>query len=162
VGTPPSNPSAGGTSMYDAIYLASGDVLRAEAGRRVIVLLSDGYDTTSAYKSEAAIERAWRSEVIIYTIGIGIQINNGALGHLAKETGGRHFQPRGLEDMDRAFQEIQDELRQQYIVTYTPAHPGRDGSFRRIEVKVAGEGRKDLKVRHRRGYYTPGGSPASK
>lgn len=161
VGTPPASRTAGGTSMYDAIYLAAGDVLRAEAGRRVVILVSDGYDTTSFYKSEAAIERAWRSEAIIYAIGIGVQINGGALEKLAKETGGRYFEPRGHTDLDRAFTEIQNELRQQYVLTYTPANVAQDGSFRRIEVKVVGEGRKDLRVRHRRGYYAPG-APAKR
>lgn len=155
-GTAPSNPQAGGTSMHDAIFLASDDVLRREAGRRVIILLTDGVDTTSAYRAEAAIERAWRSEVIVYSIGIGYGgVAEGVLSKYAKETGGRVFIPRGSDDLDRAFAEIENDLRQQYIVSYSPANAKRDGTFRKIEVRLAGETRKDLRVRYRRGYYAP-------
>jgi Ca-activated chloride channel homolog len=160
-GTAPTNPTAGGTSMNDAVFLASEDVLRREAGRRVIILLTDGFDTTSVYNKEAAIERSWRSEVIIYCIGIGDPgyggVASGVLDKYAKETGGRTFEPRGIDDLDKAFQEIENDLRQQYVVSYTPSNTTRDGSFRKIEVKLAGETRKDLRIRYRRGYYAPKG-----
>lgn len=158
-GTAPTNPLAGGTSLYDAIFLASDDILKREAGRRVVILLTDGADTTSYYSRDSAIESAWRSEVIIYGIGIGDPslggINMGVLDRLSKETGGRAFQPRSIEDLDRAFTEIQNDLRQQYVVSYTPSNTARDGSFRKIEVRLVGAERKDLRVRHRRGYYAP-------
>lgn len=158
-GTAPTNPLAGGTSLYDAVYLAANDVLKREAGRRVIILLTDGQDTTSAYKMQEAIERAWRSEVIVYAIGIGDPraggINRGALDKITKETGGRMWTPDDMKELDRAFDEIENDLRQQYIVSYSPSNIARDGSFRKIEVKVEGEPRKDLRIRHRRGYYAP-------
>ncbi len=160
-GTAPTNPTAGGTSLYDAIYLAADDVLKREAGRRVVILLTDGEDTTSLYNKEAAIERAWRSEVIVYGIGIGdpsIQpVNTGVLDKLSKETGGRTFEPRSNETLDKAFEEIQNDLRQQYVVSYAPSNTTRDGSFRKIAVSIAGERGKDLKLRFRRGYYAPKG-----
>jgi VWFA-related protein len=160
-GTAPTNPLAGGTSLFDAIYLASDDVLRREAGRRVIILLTDGADTTSMYSKEAAIEHAWRSEVIIYAIGIGdpgLQpIVTGVLDKLTKETGGRLFEPRSNEDLDKAFDEIQNDLRQQYVVSYTPSNTAHDATFRKIEVRLAGDARKDLRIRYRRGYYAPKG-----
>lgn len=154
-GTAPTNPLAGGTSLNDAVYLAADDVLRREAGRRVIILLTDGVDTTSSYKSEAAIERAWRSEVIVYSIAIGYDLALGVLDKYGKETGGRVFKPRGADDLDQAFAEIENDLRQQYIVSYSPSNARRDGTFRKIELRLTGETRKDLKVRHRRGYYAP-------
>ena len=154
-GTAPTNPQAGGTSMHDAVFLAADDVLRREAGRRVIILLTDGYDTTSSLKAEAAIERAWRSEVIVYSIAIGYDLAIGPLDKYGKETGGRVFKPRGSDDLDQAFAEIENDLRQQYIVSYSPSNTKRDGTFRKIELRLAGEPRKDLKVRHRRGYYAP-------
>lgn len=161
-GTAPTNPYAGGTSLYDAIYLASDDILRREAGRRVVILLTDGEDTTSFYNKEAAIERAWRSETIIYAIGIGdpsVQsVNTGVLDKLTKETGGRTFEPRSTEDLDRAFDEIENDLRQQYIVSYSPTNTAHDGTFRKIEVRISTDQRKDAKdyrVRYRRGYYAP-------
>lgn len=158
-GTAPTNPLAGGTSMFDAVYLASDDILRAEAGRRVIILVTDGEDTTSEYNSAAAVERAWRSEVIIYCVGIGDpsmqRVNSGALDKLSKETGGRSFEPHSVEDLDKAFAEIENDLRQQYIVSYSPSNTNRDGTFRKIEIRLAGEQRKDLRVRFRRGYFAP-------
>lgn len=155
-GTAPTNPQAGGTSMHDAVFLAADDVLKREAGRRVVILVTDGFDTTSQYRIETAIERAWRSEVIVYCIGIGYQgVANGVLEKYSKETGGRTFVPRGTEDLDRAFAEIENDLRQQYIVSYEPSNALRDGTFRKIEVRLAGETRKDLRIRHRRGYYAP-------
>jgi Ca-activated chloride channel family protein len=158
-GTAPTNPQAGGTSMFDAVYLAADEVLRREAGRRVIILVTDGVDTTSSYNKAAAIERAWRSEVIVYCVAIGdpnYQLATGVLGDLSKETGGRTFTPRGNEDLDKAFEEIQNDLRQQYVVSYTPSNAAHDNTFRKIEVRVAeSEPHKDLKLRYRRGYYAP-------
>lgn len=161
-GTAPTNPMAGGTSMFDAVYLASEDVLRREAGRRVVILLTDGVDTTSVYNATAAIERAWRAEVIIYSIGIGDRnynpVSTGPLDKLAKETGGRVFVPGNINELDRAFAEIESDLRQQYVISYEPSNEALDGTFRKIEVRVvANENRKDLRVRHRRGYYAPKG-----
>ncbi len=127
----------------------------------MVILLTDGEDTTSLYNKEAAIERAWRSEVIVYGIGIGdpsIQpVNTGVLDKLSKETGGRTFEPRSNETLDKAFEEIQNDLRQQYVVSYAPSNTTRDGSFRKIAVSIAGERGKDLKLRFRRGYYAPKG-----
>jgi Ca-activated chloride channel homolog len=164
-GPPPINPRAGGTSLYDAVYLASNEVLRREAGRRVIILLTDGFDTTSSYKLDEAIERTWRSEVLIYAIGVGSPayggVNKGLLDKLCKETGGRAFEPRGYTDLDRAFDEIQADLRTQYVLSYTPSNGAADGSFRKIEVKLVGEARKDARVRSRRGYYAPGAPKGS-
>lgn len=160
-GTAPTNPMAGGTSMFDAVFLASNDVLRREAGRRVIILVTDGVDTTSSYTKAAAIERATRSEVIVYCIAIGDPnaggLAIGVLESLSKETGGRTFAPRRIEDLDKAFEEIQNDLRQQYVVSYAPSNVARDGAFRRIEVKSPGEAGKDLRFRYRRGYYAPKG-----
>ncbi len=150
-GSPPLNPKAGGTSLWDAVYLAADDVLRREAGRRVIVVITDGFDTTSTYNLQAAIERAWRSEVIVYCIGIGVATSPGGLEKLAKETGGRYFEPRGQADLDEAFAAIQEDLRQVFSLAYSPANTAKDGTFRRIEVRL--RERKDLRVRHRRGYY---------
>ena len=71
-GTPPINNSGvGSTAMFDSIYSVSSDLLRREAGRRVIILMTDGADTSSSVKMREAIERTWRSEIIVYAIGIG-------------------------------------------------------------------------------------------
>jgi VWFA-related protein len=159
-GTPPINNSGvGSTAMYDSIYSVSTDLLRREAGRRVIILVTDGQDTSSTVKMREAIERTWRSEIIVYAIGIGGPewgIDSGTLKKIAAETGGRAFFPRNEEDLDKAYAQIDEDLRSQYVLTYTPSNGARDGSFRTIQMKVKNRG--DLNVRHRRGYFAPGES----
>jgi Ca-activated chloride channel family protein len=156
-GTPPIiNSGAGSTSMYDSIHAVSSDLLRREAGRRVIILITDGYDTSSSVKLRDAIERTWRNEIIVYPIGIGdpsYGVNSGELKKIASETGGRAFFPRGEEDLDKAFALIDEDLRSQYILSYGSSNEARDGSFRNIQLKV--KTRKELTVRHRRGYFAP-------
>ncbi|MBI3951504.1 MAG: VWA domain-containing protein [Acidobacteria bacterium] len=147
----------GGTSLYDAIYVTCQDSLSRQAGRHTIILLTDGEDTTSRYKLSDAIERAWRSEVTIYSIGIGDRlrsgINEGVLKKLSQETGGRAYFPDNSDQLDAAFRQIEDELRSQYLVAYYPSNAAQDGSFRKIEIRIPN--RKDLRIRHRLGYYSP-------
>ena len=158
-GTPPINGGSrsGSTAIYDSIYAVSSDLLRREAGRRVIILLTDGQDTSSRIKEREAIERTWRNEVIMYAIGIGDPgwggINQGTLKKMTSETGGRAFFPRNEEDLDRAFAQIDEDLRSQYVVAYQTNNEARDGSFRIIQLHV--KNRKELTVRHRRGYFAP-------
>ncbi|HWN98134.1 MAG TPA: VWA domain-containing protein [Blastocatellia bacterium] len=154
--TPPINNSGvGSTSMYDSIYSVASDLLRREAGRRVIILVTDGEDTSSSVKMRDAIERTWRSEIIVYSIGIGgpMGVDSGTLKKIAAETGGRAFFPRNEADLDTAYAQIDEDLRSQYITAYTPANSARDGSFRTIQVRVKNQ--KDLNVRYRRGYFAP-------
>jgi VWFA-related protein len=139
--------------MYDSIYSVASDLLRREAGRRVIILVTDGEDTASSVKLRDAIERTWRSEIIVYSIGIGgpMGVDSGTLKKIASETGGRAFFPRNETDLDTAYAQIDEDLRSQYIMAYTPSNGARDGSFRTIQVRVKNQ--KDLNVRFRRGYF---------
>jgi len=155
-GTPPINNSGvGSTAMFDSIYSVSSELLRREAGRRVIILVTDGEDTSSSVKMREAIERTWRSEIIVYSIGIGgpMGVDSGTLKKIAAETGGRAFFPKNEADLDAAYQQIDEDLRSQYILAYTPANATRDGSFRTIQVKIKNRGA--LTVRHRKGYFAP-------
>jgi len=155
-GTPPINNSGvGSTALYDSVYSVSSDLLRREAGRRVIILVTDGEDTSSSMKLRDAIERTWRSEIIVYSIGIGgpMGVDSGTLKKIASETGGRAFFPKNEADLDKAYAQIDEDLRSQYILAYTPSNGARDGSFRTIQVKV--KTRNDLTVRFRRGYFAP-------
>ncbi|HJZ69234.1 MAG TPA: VWA domain-containing protein [Blastocatellia bacterium] len=155
-GTPPINNSGvGSTALYDSIYSVSSDLLRREAGRRVIILVTDGEDTSSTVKMREAIERTWRSEIIVYSVGIGgpMGVDHGTLKKIAEETGGRAFFPKSEDDLDKAYAQIDEDLRSQYVLAYTPANAARDGSFRTIQVKVRNHA--DLTVRHRRGYFAP-------
>lgn len=159
-GTPPINGGsrAGSTAIWDAVYSVSNDLLKREAGRRVIILITDGEDTSSALKMRDAIERTWRNEVIVYSIGIGdpaYGVNSGVLKKITQETGGRAFFPRSEADLDKAFAQIDEDLRSQYMLAYTPVNGAKDGSFRTIQLRVKNQ--KELTVRHRRGYFAPGG-----
>src|SRR5262245_55813973 len=150
-------PPKGGTSIFDSVIAACADLLAREAGRKTVILFTDGYDTTSLTDRSEAIEEALRAEVVIYAIGIGDPdvdgVDKKALEKLCEPTGGRAFVPRDVEDLDHAFEQLERELRQQYLVAYEPANIAADGKFRKIEVRIAN--RKDIRVRHRRGYYAP-------
>lgn len=156
--TPPTsqNPESrfGGTSLYDAVLLTARELLARQPGRRTMLLLTDGEDTTSLSRLEEAITEALRAEATIYAIGIGDRyrfgINAGVLRRLTQETGGRAYFPKSAEDLARAFREIETELRSQYLLAYYPSDPNPQGRFRRIEIRVPT--RKGIRIRHRRGY----------
>jgi VWFA-related protein len=151
----------GGTAMYDAIYFSCRDKLlkepRSGPVRRAVIVLSDGDDNLSHVSREEAIEMAQRAEVIIYTISTNISgaKNKGdkVLERLSEATGGRAFAPFRIQDVADAFTEIQDELRSQYLVSYTPPDLIADGHFRPVEISALSE--KGLRVRSRHGYFAP-------
>lgn len=145
---------AKGTVLFDSVYLAANEKLKAEVGRKAIVVITDGADMGSHYSIEDAIAAAHKSDAIIYGIYYVDNYNyagdEGALKRMARETGGRSFRVGGKTTLQQIFREIQEEMRSQYAVGYTPTNPAKDGSFRKIEIKTAD---KDLKVQARRGYY---------
>lgn len=159
--TPPINGGSrqGGTSLWDSVVATCSDLLAREPGRKTIILLTDGVDTTSRMKIGEAIDEALRAEVVIYAIGIGDPgfggVNEGALKKLAEATGGRAVFPRRARDLDQAFIQLEQDLRQQYLLAYEPRNEATDGSFRKIEIRLAN--RKEARIRHRRGYYAPKG-----
>jgi VWFA-related protein len=145
-----------GTILYDAVYLAANEKLKSEVGRKAIVIISDGVDMGSSYSREDAIAAAHKSDAIIYSIYYSsprfsyLANGEGDLKKMSEETGGRLFRVDRKHTLDDIFTQIQEEMRSQYSVVYTPENKARDGSFRKIEVKTA---RKDLKVQVRKGYY---------
>jgi Ca-activated chloride channel family protein len=151
----------GGTAMYDALYFACRDkLLKApQTGplRRAIILLSDGDDNQSHVTREEAVEMAQRAEVSIYAISTNI--NGGGsrgdkvLERIADATGGRAFFPFQLREVGDAFSQIQNELRSQYALAYTPANLAPNGSYHSIEILA--QNHKGLRVRSRHGYYAP-------
>lgn len=151
----------GGTALYDALYFACRDkLLKAPKNiqvRRAIILLSDGEDNQSHVTREEAIEMAQRAEAVVYTISTNVSGTRGegdkVLDRIADATGGRPFHPFQIREVADAFAAIQDELRSQYAVSYTPADFKHDGHYRTIEI-VAND-RKNLRVRSRRGWYAP-------
>lgn len=170
-GTPPisdrNQMMAGSTALWDAIWASSNELLSISADntRRAIILLTDGVDTISQVKQHEAIERAQKADALIYAIGIGDAyqggVDNGALKKVAEKTGGRAFFPRSEDELRTAFDQIQRDLREQYLVAYSPSNKTRDGSYRVIRIEVVDpELRKQsLKLNYRPGYFAKTGGP---
>ena len=152
----------GGTSVHDAIFLASDEKLKGETGRKAIILISDGGDTTSKLKMKEALEAAQRGDIIIFAIStpvVGPMMMGGGdsstLKKYSESTGGRAFFPSKAQDFKKCFDAIQEELRSQYVISYTSTNAAKDGSFRSIKINVPSQ--KGLKVRAKKGYYAPKG-----
>ena len=152
-----------GTSLYDAIFL-SADALMDRQGRKVLVLITDGGDTTSKTSYASALERAQEAEAIIYSIiVVPVAADAGrnlggehALIQMSKDTGGKYYYAESNEQLDAAFRQISQELRNQYLIAYYPNRRVSDSPFRRIQVEVNKKdaATKPFQVRHRAGYYT--------
>lgn len=151
---------AGGTHLYDAIYLASNQLMANEVGRKVLILLTDGEDQGSQETLDQALAAAQKADVMIYSIDIvdrnfyhvaGMGYEGGSvLERLSRETGGRMIRVNKIKNTQAAFQEIANELRTQYLLGYTPSDPKAGPGFRRIQVRVREHGDK---VQARHGYY---------
>jgi VWFA-related protein len=175
-GTPPisgTNQSlAGSTAIWDAVWATSDELMSssAEHTRRAIILLTDGEDTSSRMKIHEAIEKAQKADALIYAIGIGdrytFNVDEGSLRKITERTGGRAYFPRGVRDLRDAFAQIQRDLREQYLVAYSPNNKARDGSYRKIEIQVVNPALRDqnLKLNYRSGYFakTTGTEPATR
>jgi len=151
---------AGGTHLYDAVYLASNELMKARFGRKVLVLVTDGEDQGSKTSLQQSIEAAEKSDVIVYSIVVSdpefyslmgrAYHGDSSVRRLARETGGRTIRVKSVEQIAQAFEQIARELRSQYLLGYSPSNFRHDGSFRRIHVKVRGH---NYMVRTRTGYY---------
>lgn len=151
----------GGTSLYDAIYFACRDKLSQDQPRhkfrRAIVIVSDGEDNQSRYTRDQALEMAQKADVVMYAISTNITRietdGDKVLKYFAQETGGRAFFPFKVEDLDQSFENIANELRHQYNISYRPEPLKTDGLFHVVDVRV--RERKNILVNVRRGYYAP-------
>jgi VWFA-related protein len=150
---PISNPK--GTLLYDAVYLASHDKLSREVGRKALILLTDGEDFGSQYKLPDALEAAQKSDAIVYVLlisdsGVAFGTGGGVMKKLCDETGGRVIHVgNNQEKLQKAFDQISEELRSQYSIGYTPTNDKHDGTFRKVEIKT----KEGFKVQARKGYY---------
>jgi VWFA-related protein len=194
----------GGTQLYDAIYLASDDVLKTETGRKALIIFSDGVDRGSKETMSEAIDAAERANVSVYTIyfkgqqenqggfpgmgrrggmgggypgggypgggypgrypgggypGGGRQQSAGVDGkkimqEIATRTGARFYEAKKKENLEEIYNQIAQELRGQYLLSYTPDQVDNDGGYHKILLKAKKE---DLIVTTREGYYAPGG-----
>jgi VWFA-related protein len=166
----------GGTDLYDAVYLASDELMSKQKGRKAVIILSDGVDTGSKETLADAVEAAQRADTLVYSIlfsdesayggggfgfpggGRGGQRGGGGENHpdgkkvlqqLSRETGGRFYEVSKKESIDQIYASIQEELRNQYNVGYSSDKP-YDGTFRKIQLIPKA---KDLVVQAREGYY---------
>jgi VWFA-related protein len=154
-----------GTVFYDSVYLAADEKLKGEVGRKVIVVITDGVDQGSRKTRNQAIEAAQKADAVIYsidysdpqaygggfgTIRIGGNGGEAELRKMSDETGGRVFKVDRKHSLDDVFKELQDEMRSQYSIAYTPTNEVKDGGYRRLEVRLSS---KDLKAQARKGYY---------
>ena len=150
----------GGTALFDAVYTACRDKLLTERGpepvRKAMVLLSDGDDNQSRVRPDEAIKMCQRAETIIYAISTNWTPSRGkgdqALTQMAEETGGQVFFPPSVEEMSESFHNIEEELRSQYALTYTPADFKYDGSFRPIYLYCND---RRYQARAKKGYFAP-------
>jgi VWFA-related protein len=171
----------GGTLLYDAVYLASDELLKKQTGRKALVVLTDGVDRGSKETLRAAVEAAQRADTVVYSIffkgeepftgfggfgGMGGHHGGGrgrypqeerpdgkkVLEQITKETGGRVFEVSGKETVDKIYAQIEEELRNQYSLGYT-SDRSDVGGYRKISLKTR---QKDLAVQSREGYYADG------
>jgi Ca-activated chloride channel homolog len=155
--------ASGSTALYNAVYIVlrqlarmkpqSGDELR----RHVIVVLSDGEDTSSLVTYEQVLDSAKRSQTVIYAIGLGLEESptrrsdgEFALRQLSQETGGRLFMPKTSGDLQGVYSQITNELTSQYVLGYLSSNARADGAWRQVAVTVR---RPNLQARTRTGYY---------
>jgi Ca-activated chloride channel family protein len=162
--------SAGGsTSLYNAVYIALKDLKKVvaknadEIRRQAIVVLSDGEDTSSLLPFEEVLDLAKRSETAIYAIGLRSSENAAStskgfheaefvLRQLTQQTGGRAFFPNQVSELAGVYGQIADELSSQYTIGYASRNNKRDGSWRRVVVRV---NRPNVMARTKQGYFAP-------
>ncbi len=156
----------GATSLFDAM-IAAAAYLRPYVGRRVIVIVSDGIETTSRADFETTMRQVLADDCQVFIVQTGLYegVNVRALAaerrmeQFAIQTGGAAFIPKSTSDLDTAFKQIAADLAQQYVLSYYQAEATRDGRFHVIELRV--KSRKDVRVRARKGYYSPKSVPVA-
>jgi len=170
-GTPPisgdNQQIAGSTALWDAVWVTCDEILTesSERTRRAVILLTDGVDTFSTKKLQEAVERAIKADTLIFAIGIGDRyrfggVDEGSLRKITERTGGRAYFPKSETDLRDAFAQIQKELREQYLIAYSPTNKTRDGSFRQLKVEVVNPDLKkeNMRLIYRQGYFAKGGA----
>jgi VWFA-related protein len=168
----------GGTSMYDAVLLASDELMKKQTGRKALILLSDGVDNGSKVSLDQAVESAQRADTLVYSIlfedpemgfggvpmgGMGRRGGMGrpmprmesrdgkkVLQDVSRSTGGRFFEVSKREPIQKVFSDIEEDLRNQYNLGYTPEGASASSGFRHIHVTTKQKG---LTVQAREGYY---------
>ena len=157
----------GGTSLFDAIVGAA-SYLRPYSGRRVIVIVSDGIETTSRLSDfDLVMQHVLADDCQIYVVQTGLYegANLRALAaeyrmeQLSGQTGGAVYLPKTTDQLDVAFNQIAADLSQQYVLSYYPSADQRDGRLHQLELRI--KSRNDVRVRSRKGYYAPKPAPST-
>lgn len=156
----------GWSSVWDAIWVTANEVTAQTSGqtRRAIILLSDGDDTKSRLERADAVDAAVKANTIIYSIGIepdctrtnmDCKLDKKALRKVSEATGGRAFFPLDDDELAAAFAEINQELRTQYLVAYSPTNKARDNTYRRLRIEITNPKLRDQKIKltYREGYF---------
>ena len=161
----------GGTALYDATLLASDEVMRRQSGRKALIILTDGVDTASKVRLEAGVEAAQRADTLVYSVWFedpdayggggfggfgrggmgrgGLSDGWRALQTISRETGGHVYEVTGKQTIAQVYEAIQEDLRHQYSIGYTPDRTGGSG-YRKIHLTTTQKG---LVVTAREGYY---------
>jgi Ca-activated chloride channel family protein len=159
--------SHGRTALLDAVYMALHKMKKAHNPRKALLIISDGGDNSSRYTESEIKNLVREADVQIYAIGIFEPVQSrgrtaeelngpGLLSEMAEQTGGRHFAVENLNDLPDVAAKIGIELRNQYILGYTPTNKERDGKYRKIKVTlVQPKGLPLLHATWRQGYYAP-------
>jgi Ca-activated chloride channel family protein len=148
--------ASGTTSLYEAVQMTCQGILGHISGRKILVVLSDGDDTSSRIPRSRAVETAQRNDVTIFSVGVntqGYRSEFASLKEFASETGGRFFRPKLSEkELVKVFGQMIDLIKQHYNIFYYSTNPKTDGSFRAIQIRLR---KKNARVQHRLGYYAP-------
>jgi Ca-activated chloride channel family protein len=159
-------PAKGYTALYDAIgmYLHGAS---DQAGRKILVVYTDGGDTSSAQTFDDTLTLLRASDVTVYSIGFMAHTSaltkfqdESRLRQIAGMTGGQAFFPTAMKDLDAAYQKVAAEMRAQYSLGYISTNQARDGAWRRVDIRVKRAGLRNLTIRSRRGYFAPYQKPA--
>jgi VWFA-related protein len=151
------------TAVWDSVMLSVREVLSKtpETTRRAVILVSDGDDTASKLRIYQSVEYAVRNNTVVYSIGIRDRdfkyggMRKDFLREISEQTGGRAFFPKTTEDIAAAYSQIEQELRSQYLISYTSTNRNRDGSYRKVQVEITNPQLRKQKLRlfYRQGYY---------
>lgn len=159
--------SKGRTALLDAVYMALNEMKKSKKARKALLILSDGGDNSSRYTEGEVRTLVRESDSLIYAIGIfeslGARSRSaeelsgpGLLSSMAEQTGGRHFPVDNINELPDVAAKIGVELRNRYILGYTPGNQQRDGKYRRVQVKIVQpRGLPSLRAAWRMGYYAP-------
>ena len=150
--------AGGRTAMYDAIYMGLDQIHGGKNEKKALILITDGEDNSSRYSISEVREFAKESDVQIYAIGEQGELGYGRslIQNIVSLTGGRAFFPNSFNELDYYIDLVHAELRNQYVVGYTPTNKNHDGKWRKIQVKLdPPAGLPKLIVHAKEGYYAP-------